>query len=132
MLKAVIFDFDGIIVDTEPLHYKAFQEMLVPRGLGYSWEEYMELYIGFDDALGGVRLYRTSAGAPLTAADFTGSGGCSAADPACPGIGGNGLGDPAANTRILDAKAIAIGGSTLVHVTVGNGSGPVRMFRLPE
>lgn len=49
MLNAVIFDFDGIIVDTEPLHYKAFQEMLVPRGLGYSWEEYMELYIGFDD-----------------------------------------------------------------------------------
>lgn len=49
MLNAVIFDFDGIIVDTEPLHYKAFQELLVPRGLGYSWEEYMELYIGFDD-----------------------------------------------------------------------------------
>ncbi len=49
MLNAVIFDFDGIIVDTEPLHYKAFQEMLVPLGLGYSWEEYMELYIGFDD-----------------------------------------------------------------------------------
>ncbi|WP_136514496.1 MULTISPECIES: HAD family hydrolase [Geomonas] len=49
MLNAVIFDFDGIIVDTEPLHYKAFQELLVPLGLGYSWEEYMELYIGFDD-----------------------------------------------------------------------------------
>jgi hypothetical protein len=90
------------------------------------------LYIGFDDALGGVRLYRTSAGVPLTAADFTGSGGCSAADPACSGIGGNGFGDPVANTRILDAKAIPFGGSTLVHVTVGNGTGPVRMFRLPE
>lgn len=49
MLNAVIFDFDGIIVDTEPLHYKAFQEMLVPLGLGYSWEEYLERYIGFDD-----------------------------------------------------------------------------------
>ncbi|QXE87753.1 HAD family phosphatase [Geomonas nitrogeniifigens] len=49
MLKAVIFDFDGIIVDTEPLHYKAFQELLVPLGLGYSWEEYLDLYIGFDD-----------------------------------------------------------------------------------
>lgn len=90
------------------------------------------LYIGFDDAAGGVRLYRTSAGLPLTAADFTGSGGCSAADPACPGLGGNGLGDPVANTRILDAKAIPFGGSTLVHVTVGNGTGPVRLFRLPE
>jgi HAD superfamily hydrolase (TIGR01509 family) len=49
MLAAVIFDFDGIIVDTEPLHYKAFQEILVPRGLGYSWEEYLARYIGFDD-----------------------------------------------------------------------------------
>ena len=49
MLNAVIFDFDGIIVDTEPLHYKAFQELLVPLGLGYSWEEYLDRYIGFDD-----------------------------------------------------------------------------------
>lgn len=49
MLDAVIFDFDGIIVDTEPLHYKAFQEILVPLGLGYSWEEYLETYLGFDD-----------------------------------------------------------------------------------
>lgn len=49
MLTAVIFDFDGIIVDTEPLHYKAFQEILVPLGLGYSWEEYLKRYIGFDD-----------------------------------------------------------------------------------
>jgi len=49
MLDAVIFDFDGIIVDTEPLHYKAFQELLVPLGLGYSWEQYLETYLGFDD-----------------------------------------------------------------------------------
>lgn len=49
MLAAVIFDFDGIIVDTEPIHYRSFQEVLVPRGLGYSWEEYLGCYIGFDD-----------------------------------------------------------------------------------
>jgi HAD superfamily hydrolase (TIGR01509 family) len=49
MLAAVIFDFDGIIVDTEPLHYRAFQEMLIPLGLGYSWEVYLRSYIGFDD-----------------------------------------------------------------------------------
>ena len=49
MLAAVIFDFDGIIVDTEPLHYKAFQEILVPLGLGYPWDEYLRHYIGFDD-----------------------------------------------------------------------------------
>jgi HAD superfamily hydrolase (TIGR01509 family) len=49
MLDAVIFDFDGIIVDTEPLHYRAFQEILAPLGLGYSWDDYLERYIGFDD-----------------------------------------------------------------------------------
>jgi len=49
MLKAVIFDFDGIIVDTEPLHYRAFQKILVPLGLGYSWEDYVNCYMGFDD-----------------------------------------------------------------------------------
>src|SRR5450432_3933919 len=30
--KAVIFDFDGVIVDTEPLHYAAFQRALEPLG----------------------------------------------------------------------------------------------------
>lgn len=49
MLNAVIFDFDGIIVDTEPLHYQAFQTVLKPYELGYSWQEYLEHYIGFDD-----------------------------------------------------------------------------------
>lgn len=49
MLSAVIFDFDGIIVDTEPLHYRAFQQVLEPLGLGYSWEDYVAVYMGFDD-----------------------------------------------------------------------------------
>lgn len=48
-LKAVIFDFDGVIVDTEPLHYRSFQAILEPMGLGYSWERYVEHYMGFDD-----------------------------------------------------------------------------------
>ncbi len=49
MLDALVFDFDGIIVDTEPLHYQAFQTVLAPYGLGYSWQEYLECYMGFDD-----------------------------------------------------------------------------------
>ncbi|MEN7972791.1 MAG: HAD family phosphatase [Verrucomicrobiota bacterium] len=49
MLNAVIFDFDGIIVDSEPMHYQAFQRVLKPLGLEFSWEEYCETYIGFDD-----------------------------------------------------------------------------------
>ena len=48
-VNAVIFDFDGVIVDTEPLHYKAFQRILEPLGLGFSWEDYVGTYMGFDD-----------------------------------------------------------------------------------
>lgn len=47
--EAVIFDFDGVIVDTEPLHYRAFQRILEPLGLGFSWPVYQETYMGFDD-----------------------------------------------------------------------------------
>lgn len=47
--ESVIFDFDGVIVDTEPLHYRAFQDILSPLGLGYGWEEYCRTYMGFDD-----------------------------------------------------------------------------------
>lgn len=47
--EAVIFDFDGVIVDTEPLHYAAFQRTLEPLGMHFSWDEYVETYIGFDD-----------------------------------------------------------------------------------
>ncbi len=46
---AVFFDFDGVIVDTEPSHYAAFQRVLAPLGLSFSWDQYERQYIGFDD-----------------------------------------------------------------------------------
>lgn len=47
--EAIIFDFDGIIVDTEPLHYRSFQSVLAPLGFSFTWQEYLADYIGFDD-----------------------------------------------------------------------------------
>jgi len=47
--EAVIFDFDGVIVDSEPLHYQAFTAVLEPLGLGFSWQDYCDVYMGFDD-----------------------------------------------------------------------------------
>ena len=47
--EAVLFDFDGILVDTEPMHHRAFNEALDPLGMGFSWKEYVEIYMGFDD-----------------------------------------------------------------------------------
>jgi len=48
-LQAVIFDFDGIIVDSEPVHHEAFVRVLEKHGLPFSWEHYYEHYLGFDD-----------------------------------------------------------------------------------
>jgi beta-phosphoglucomutase len=48
-LQAVIFDFDGVIVDTEHLHYRALNRVLQPLGLGFPWDDYVSDYIGFDD-----------------------------------------------------------------------------------
>jgi len=47
--ESVIFDFDGVIVDTEPLHYKSFQRVLDPLALGFSWQDYVDVYMGYDD-----------------------------------------------------------------------------------
>lgn len=46
---AVFFDFDGVIADSEPLHYQAFQRVLEPMGAGFSWIDYQSEYIGYDD-----------------------------------------------------------------------------------
>lgn len=63
--EAVIFDFDGVIVDTEPLHYRAFQRILEPLGLGFSWAEYQETYMGFDDRDAFAEAF-SCAGKPLS------------------------------------------------------------------
>lgn len=48
MIKACIFDFDGILADTENLHYRSYQKVLEPLGAGFSWETYHRDYIAFD------------------------------------------------------------------------------------
>jgi len=49
MLKAIIFDFDGVIADTEPLHLKAFQLALEEKGIALSEEQYNDNYLAYDD-----------------------------------------------------------------------------------
>jgi beta-phosphoglucomutase len=50
MLQAIIFDFDGVIADTEKLHLRAFQEVLDRRGIELGAQEYYDRYLGRDDA----------------------------------------------------------------------------------
>ena len=48
-LQAIIFDFDGVIANSEPLHLRAFQQALGDEGLFLSADEYYTRYLGFDD-----------------------------------------------------------------------------------
>lgn len=49
MLRAIIFDFDGILVDSEPLIMKLIQEMAAREGWRLSEEEYYRDYLALDD-----------------------------------------------------------------------------------
>jgi beta-phosphoglucomutase len=48
-LQAIFFDFDGVLLDTEPVHWASWAEMLASVGLTLTWEDYRDLYIGIDD-----------------------------------------------------------------------------------
>jgi beta-phosphoglucomutase len=50
MIGAVVFDFDGVLVDSEPLHLRAYQEVLERIGLSLPREKYYASYLGYDDA----------------------------------------------------------------------------------
>lgn len=50
--QAIVFDFDGVIADTEPVHLQAFQDELATVGLSLSREDYLAKYLGYSDREG--------------------------------------------------------------------------------
>jgi beta-phosphoglucomutase len=48
-LQAIVFDFDGVIADSERLHLRAYQDILAPEGITISNEDYLAKYLGYDD-----------------------------------------------------------------------------------
>lgn len=48
-IAAVVFDFDGVLADSEPLHLATYQEVLRPLGVTLSVDEYYANYLGYDD-----------------------------------------------------------------------------------
>jgi beta-phosphoglucomutase len=67
LLRAVIFDFDGIIVDSEPLILKLTQQMAAQEGWTVSEEEYYRDYLALDDR-GIVEHLYASHGRPVDVA----------------------------------------------------------------
>ena len=47
--SAILFDFDGVIVNSEPLHLRAFQDVLRAENIVLTEREYYAELIGFDD-----------------------------------------------------------------------------------
>ncbi len=89
------------------------------------------LFVGFDDPVAGIHVFRTSVAAPALESDFTGGGGCLAGTPGCDGLGGDGVGAPAVLTRIFDAKAIATPeGRTDLFLTTGDGTHAAQVVRM--
>lgn len=65
-LQSIIFDFDGVIADSEPLHLRAFQQTLAQEGIELSPAEYYARYLGYDD-VGLFQALATDRGIPMDA-----------------------------------------------------------------
>lgn len=48
---AILFDFDGVLADTEPLHYACWRDILKPFGIHLDWGFYQRQCIGISDRL---------------------------------------------------------------------------------
>lgn len=49
-LAAIVFDFDGVLANSEPLHERAYQDILAAFGVTLTHERYYAEYLGYDDA----------------------------------------------------------------------------------
>lgn len=49
MLRAIIFDFNGVIIDDEPLHFRAFKEIFHRENIRLTKKDYYDCYLAMDD-----------------------------------------------------------------------------------
>ncbi len=86
-LRAIIFDFNGVVADDETPHLHCFQQALAEQGILLSREDYYGTYLGMDE--------RTCAAALLLKRD----GAC----------------DPMLHARIIERKATLFRDYTALH-----------------
>lgn len=68
-VRALLFDFNGVLVDDEPVHCDLLRELLADEGVSLSREAYYGEYLGYDDA-GVLERAFAASGRPLTATDL--------------------------------------------------------------
>jgi HAD superfamily hydrolase (TIGR01509 family) len=49
VIRAILFDFNGVLVDDEPIHLEMFQRVLGEEGIALTAEDYYRDYLGLDD-----------------------------------------------------------------------------------
>lgn len=49
MIRALIFDFNGVLADDDPIHMDAFRRVAEEEGLRFTDEEYLEKYLPLND-----------------------------------------------------------------------------------
>lgn len=69
MISALVFDFDGVLANSEPLHLRVYQEVLTPRGITLTRDDYYDKYLGFDDE-GVFRQVGEDRGRPIDAREI--------------------------------------------------------------
>jgi HAD superfamily hydrolase (TIGR01509 family) len=50
VFPATYFDFNGVLVNDELVHFETFRQVLAELGVDLSEKDYLERYLGFDDA----------------------------------------------------------------------------------
>jgi pseudouridine 5'-phosphatase len=66
--RAVIFDLDGVLLDTEPLYTQATQQVLSPYGKQYTWE--LKVQMMGRDSRSTAEFLVAALGIPLTAEKY--------------------------------------------------------------
>jgi beta-phosphoglucomutase len=52
LIRAIIFDFDGVLFDSEPVRFRAGAEALTEIGVTLTWEEFTRCWLGRTDEAG--------------------------------------------------------------------------------
>jgi beta-phosphoglucomutase-like phosphatase (HAD superfamily) len=69
VLRAIVFDFDGVIANSEPLHLRAYRDVLAGYGVALTETDYYACYLGFDDQ-GAFEAIAADAGAAWPASQI--------------------------------------------------------------
>jgi HAD superfamily hydrolase (TIGR01509 family) len=65
MPEALVFDYDGVLADTEPLHWKSWAALFRPYGVELTWEEYGRIGRGVSDIQMFASLVKNAPRLPL-------------------------------------------------------------------